>query len=38
MHRFGQSSRYRGIVRSIVVLATLAILWVAGGAPYYAPF
>ncbi len=38
MHRLGQRSRSSGIVRGIVVLATLAMVWIAGGAPYYAPF
>jgi hypothetical protein len=38
MDRLGRRIRSRGIVRSIVVLATLAMVWVTAGAPYVAAF
>ena len=34
MQRLGQRSRCKAIVRSIVAVATLAVVWVAAGAPY----
>jgi hypothetical protein len=34
MNRLAQRIRSTGIVRGIVVLATLAGVWVAAGAPY----
>jgi hypothetical protein len=38
MHRLGQRIRFTGIVRGVVTMATLAILWVAAGAPFDAAF
>lgn len=38
MHRLGQRITFKGIVRSIVVVATLAMVWVAAGAPFVAAY
>lgn len=38
MQWFGQRIRSRRIVRSVVVLATLAMVWVTAGAPFEAAF
>lgn len=38
MQRFGKHTSSTGIVRSIVVLATLAMVWMAAGAPFESAF
>lgn len=38
MQRLGQRIRLTGIVRGVVAMATLTMLWVAAGAPFYGAF